>query len=45
MTELVISNYVSIADWQIDVNNIRGTGNGGQRVDQVTCQVAPPKGK
>lgn len=29
---LVISNNVTLADWEIEINAIRSAGNGGQNV-------------
>lgn len=36
---LVISNAVTLAEWEIELNAIRSQGNGGQRVNKVATAI------
>ncbi|AMF93105.1 aminoacyl-tRNA hydrolase [Vibrio fluvialis] len=36
---LVISNNVTLADWEIEINAIRSAGNGGQNVNKVATAI------
>ncbi|WJG23399.1 alternative ribosome rescue aminoacyl-tRNA hydrolase ArfB [Vibrio furnissii] len=36
---LVISNSVTLADWEIEINAIRSAGNGGQNVNKVATAI------
>jgi ribosome-associated protein len=36
---LEISNNVTLADWEIELNAIRSQGNGGQRVNKVATGI------
>ncbi|MBY7768231.1 aminoacyl-tRNA hydrolase [Vibrio fluvialis] len=36
---LVISNNVTLADWEIEINAIRSAGNGGQNVNKVATSI------
>lgn len=36
---LVISNAVTIADWEVEFNAIRSAGNGGQNVNKVATAI------
>ncbi|WP_315919861.1 alternative ribosome rescue aminoacyl-tRNA hydrolase ArfB [Vibrio fluvialis] len=36
---LVISNNVTLADWEFEINAIRSAGNGGQNVNKVATAI------
>lgn len=36
---LVISNSITLADWEIEINAIRSAGNGGQNVNKVATAI------
>ncbi|MCG6217479.1 alternative ribosome rescue aminoacyl-tRNA hydrolase ArfB [Vibrio furnissii] len=36
---LMISNSVTLADWEIEINAIRSAGNGGQNVNKVATAI------
>jgi len=39
MADLILSNTVSLAEWEIELSAIRSQGNGGQRVNKVATAI------